>query len=265
MIWRFIKVFLPPLLLGLFAASAAVAAPAPAVTIEKNKFSLMSDFSRAGDFAFDGRNQLTLAMGVSVFALARSYDPHAQDVFNGHHRLGEFETLGNEVVGTGVPGALIGLGLLHVGVKKNQTREYKAGVALLEALAVTGVATHALKLGVRRERPDQSDQKSFPSGHTSTAFALAAVVDEFYDWRWSAPLWGLASITAISRVADNRHWLSDTIAGATLGAMVGHAFSRAHKPELDGAYVERRRKPTWHVWLEPRDGDGRVLEFLFAI
>jgi membrane-associated phospholipid phosphatase len=64
---------------------------------------------------------------------------------------------------------------------------------------------------------------SLPSGHTTVAFAFAAAADK------STPpskiktgiLYSLASITAISRVYHDKHWLSDVVIGGTLGYLIG--------------------------------------------
>ena len=59
---------------------------------------------------------------------------------------------------------------------------------------------------------------SFPSGHAALAFATAAAVAMLWPtarWRWGG--YALAAIVAAERVAENAHWLSDTVAAAALG------------------------------------------------
>ena len=106
--------------------------------------------------------------------------------------------------------------------------------ALLAAtLAVaTGIALFiTLKHAFRRERPCQiephcwaellpPDQFSFPSGHTITAFAVAISLGEFYPELLPGLLFCAISIAA-SRIVLGMHFLSDVLAGATLGAMLG--------------------------------------------
>jgi undecaprenyl-diphosphatase len=63
---------------------------------------------------------------------------------------------------------------------------------------------------------------SFPSGHTATAFAAAAVVAAFYPrLRW--PIYGLAALVGLSRMYLGVHFTLDVIAGAILGLIVGKA------------------------------------------
>ena len=54
----------------------------------------------------------------------------------------------------------------------------------------------ALKYTVRRERPDGSNNKSFPSGHAASAFATATVLQRHYGWKVGAPAYALGSYVA---------------------------------------------------------------------
>lgn len=81
-------------------------------------------------------------------------------------------------------------------------------------------AKTALKAMVKEDRPDHSDNKSFPSGHTAMAFATARSIDKEFrkDCIW-IPIVGYAAATAIGieRVASNRHHWYDVVAGAGVG------------------------------------------------
>ena len=90
-----------------------------------------------------------------------------------------------------------------------------------------------MKVAVGRERPNQQDNKSFPSGHTSNAFALAAVAERHYGWKIGAPAYLLAGVVGLSRLHQDKHWLSDVMAGATLGYLVGRTTVRVNSRALD--------------------------------
>lgn len=81
-------------------------------------------------------------------------------------------------------------------------------------------AKTALKAVVKEERPDHSDNKSFPSGHAAIAFAAARSIDKEFrkDCIW-IPIAGYAAATAvgIERVASDRHHWYDVVAGAAVG------------------------------------------------
>ena len=82
-----------------------------------------------------------------------------------------------------------------------------------------GVKT-ALKGMVKEERPDHSDNQSFPSGHATMAFAAARSIDkEFRSESIWIPIAGYAAATAVGveRVASDRHHWYDVVAGAALG------------------------------------------------
>jgi len=92
--------------------------------------------------------------------------------------------------------------------------------------------TMLLKEVVRRERPNGEDSLSFPSGHASNAFALAAVAERHYGWKAGLPAYTLASLVAVSRLQRNKHYLSDVMAGATLGYIVGRTVVRVNGKPL---------------------------------
>ena len=79
---------------------------------------------------------------------------------------------------------------------------------------------NGLKYSVGRLRPDGSRRNSFPSGHTATAFMTATMLHKEYGWRspwFSIGGYTAAAVTGISRILNNRHWLSDVIAGGAIG------------------------------------------------
>ena len=73
---------------------------------------------------------------------------------------------------------------------------------------------------IKEERPDHSDNKSFPSGHAAMAFAAARSIDKEFrkDCIW-IPIAGYAAATAvgIERIANKRHHWYDVVAGAGIG------------------------------------------------
>ncbi|GLS82699.1 phosphatase PAP2 family protein [Paraferrimonas haliotis] len=87
---------------------------------------------------------------------------------------------------------------------------------LTKGVATTVVATHSLKLGFGKLRPDASTHNSFPSGHTSAAFSGAAFLHHRYGNAWAIPAYGAASFVGASRLYANRHYLDDVISGASI-------------------------------------------------
>jgi membrane-associated phospholipid phosphatase len=74
------------------------------------------------------------------------------------------------------------------------------------------------------------NNNSFPSGHTSTAFAIATVVANVYEKTpYIKPIsYGLATLTGLSRINDQKHWASDVFIGAALGYFTSKTLLRLH-------------------------------------
>ena len=91
------------------------------------------------------------------------------------------------------------------------------------AAGIMATAVNSMKYTIKRERPDGSKNNSFPSGHTATAFMAATIMHREYGLTRS-PLYSIggytvATTTAFSRQLNNRHWLSDVLAGAGIGVL----------------------------------------------
>jgi len=90
------------------------------------------------------------------------------------------------------------------------------GIRTLDALGTSVLLEQALKLIVREPRPDTGSRNSFPSGHTTAAFAIAAMESNYHPDQ--APIWYTgASLIGVSRIVLDRHWVHDVVAGAALG------------------------------------------------
>ncbi len=105
---------------------------------------------------------------------------------------------------------------------------------MLDAAIVNFAYTEVIKVAVGRERPNGADNQSFPSGHTSNAFALAAVAERHYGWKLGVPAYLLAGVVGASRIQQDKHYLSDVVAGATLGYIVGRTVVRVNGPLEEG-------------------------------
>ncbi len=99
-----------------------------------------------------------------------------------------------------------------------------------QALAVDAIWSSALKVSLHRLRPDHSNRYSLPSGHASAAFSLATVADRHFGRKAGIPAYALASYIGLTRVERNKHYLSDVLAGATLGVIVGRTVIQADEP-----------------------------------
>lgn len=89
--------------------------------------------------------------------------------------------------------------------------------------------TYALKALVDKTRPDQSDDDSFPSGHSSVAFQGAAFIQIRYGWKYGIPAYLGAAFVAWSRVDSDNHYTTDVLAGAAIGIASSLIFTRPYK------------------------------------
>jgi undecaprenyl-diphosphatase len=90
------------------------------------------------------------------------------------------------------------------------------------ALAPVNVTVETLKRLTDRARPDGAHSRSnaaFPSSHAANAFAVATVLARRWRRTWPAAF-ALAAIVAYSRLYLDRHWFTDVLAGAALGALL---------------------------------------------
>jgi len=135
----------------------------------------------------------------------------------------------------------------------------QTGREVLRAVVVSGAITALVKGAVGRARPFASpgdpdvftpwhgftnaSLASFPSGHTSAAFATATVLSRELNaahpgtrWLVSSLLFGAATFVGFSRVYQHQHWPSDVVAGAALGTITGYevvAHARGDRSPID--------------------------------
>ena len=117
--------------------------------------------------------------------------------------------------------------------------------AAASSVVAAGIVTPTLKLVIGRLRPRDSDDAytfdpfsghySFPSGHTTQAFAVASVIAaESEAWVVDVLAYGLAASVGGARIYHDAHFLTDVLAGAAIGTVVGHAMVREGRERRDG-------------------------------
>ena len=95
------------------------------------------------------------------------------------------------------------------------------------------VATYGLKKAIDKDRPDHSDDDSFPSGHTSIAFQGASFIHKRYGLEYSIPAYVGATFVGYSRIEADKHHTSDVLAGAALGVASSMFLTKSyHNDEL---------------------------------
>lgn len=169
----------------------------------------------------------------------------------------------------GGPGAVvIPLVTYGVGLLAHDRGTAAVGLHTGEAVFAASVVTTIVKAAVGRARPYVSHDsdasnfafgrglrrgdayQSFPSGHATASFALAAALAGEGRLRWpsvnrvTGPLgFGVATLVGASRIYHDAHWASDVIAGAGVGTVVGSVVSRYARTHPD-SWLERRLLPS---------------------
>ncbi len=135
--------------------------------------------------------------------------------------------------------------LAGIYIFSNQNHRHRS-VALtgLKAYIIGGGASALIKNIFHRHRPYENDppdpyiwdgpvpftldHASFPSGHTTSAFAVASVLAFGYkDKPWvGISSFTMATLVGLSRINDDKHWASDVVAGAALGSFIGITLSK---------------------------------------
>ena len=154
-------------------------------------------------------------------------------------------------IGSGVTLLVVCVALAVMSRRIRRPRLHDAACISALAFASAGLIEFSLKHLVGRPRPGAAlasagllgpsfapDIDSFPSGHATSVFAVATVFAAYYPrLRW--PLYALAAAIALGRVYLARHYVSDIIAGAALGAIVAACLYRYRQTLPGGITLER--------------------------
>lgn len=179
-----------------------------------------------------------LVAPIDLQIASRLQDPRAQE-----NRFLRTAATGFRLLGD--PGSfLTGAGIYLVGRLDGQRRLQTLGLHSVESILLADILGGGIKIVTGRQRPFvdiknpysfqlwrgfQGDQyRSFPSGHTITAFAFASTVTrevQFWHphagWLVGTVFYGGATLVGLSRIYNNMHWASDVMGGAAIGTIVG--------------------------------------------
>jgi hypothetical protein len=147
----------------------------------------------------------------------------------------------------------------------------EAGLLSLEALGHAQIVVFAIKEITNRQRPMDGDGRggfweggnAFPSGHVSSAFAVATVFAYEYRDHIAVPIaaYSVAGLISASRAAARKHWASDIFVAGALGFMVGRfTYKRNHNPRLPGSKVSRTDRLVPQIGFAP---GGATLSWAF--
>ncbi len=213
---------------------------------KKYVFSYWHDTKKivASPFHWKAKQWLTFTGVAGISVVTYVYDKEIYDFFR-QNRTTSTENISKYAVepwGSGLYSLPLLAGIYLTGIHNN--RHKNVALTGLKAYLLSGGAVQVAKYIFHRHRPGDNDPPdpylwdgpfpfttghvSFPSGHTTTAFAVASVLAYGYrDKPWiGITSYSMATLVGISRIHDGKHWPTDVIAGAALGTFIGITLSK---------------------------------------
>lgn len=141
---------------------------------------------------------------------------------------------------------IVGHPVLHLGIagawylagyEFKDLKTYNVGKNMISALLITDLSTLALKGAAAGTEGPKGQHFSWPSGHTSSTFAMASVLHQAYGPVVGVPMYALAGWVGFERLDDRKHMFSDVIFGGVLGLVIGHSVASGHLPQIAGGHI----------------------------
>ena len=191
----------------------------------------------ANDFSLYPRRPSTwviLGIGGATALLVHPFDDEVNAKLAGSEAAARFFAPG-KIIGSGYTQTGVAVGLYVIGRfvlphAEDAPRTNKVshlGFDLVRGLIVSETVTYGIKIAVRRDRPT-GECCSFPSGHSAAIFATASVLERHLGYRNAWPTLLIATYVAMSRLHDNRHFLSDVVFGSAVGISTGWTVVGRH-------------------------------------
>lgn len=164
--------------------------------------------------------------GISGISAANWDADVASDTMKHGRRWGgannSLDVAGHPATHLGVTSAIYAASLIS-----DDARAHEFSRAAIHALLLTDASVLALKVLFDSERPN-GEGYGFPSGHTASSFALAAVIEEQHGRIAGLTAYTAAGLVGWHRIDDRKHDLSDVLFGAALGLAIGKSVGRNH-------------------------------------
>ena len=195
-------------------------------------------------------NLAPLAVGAAATAAAKIPNARIERFFGAKEEY--FFNEPGEFAGSVWLAAPAMAGLLVVGQKSDDARFRSFTYSLAQGFVINQSLVMGIKKAVGSQRPNAENSLSFPSGHTSGAFTWATTVDSYYGHKAGIVAYLAATYVGFSRLDERAHRLTDVVAGATIGYIVGKTISRRANPD---------RRLDWNIVVPPGGGVGLSLQF----
>jgi membrane-associated phospholipid phosphatase len=203
---------------------------------------------------------------IAAIGVAHQYDSNVRTHFTGDSP-GALNSSNGHSVQDALPAAALFVGTWGAANLLDDRDGRREAGAMAEATVLSIGTAYILNYASGRRGPDQTagpnswwtGGSSFPSEHTTAAFAIGTVLAESGNqrYRWARRVlgYGVAGFTAYERLKHNSHWLSDTVAGAALGAASAR-FAMGREPGQRNLMVGFGLTPLPH---------GLMLRYTYAV
>ena len=175
--------------------------------------------------------------GVTAYSLTyvdKNNSQNFQNALGSSSFLNAINEVGDPVYASSFALAVFGTSLLT-----DNTKFQNAAFTSFQTVLYNHITVGALKFTFSRARPFdnegvrdfdffESTHTSFPSGHTSTAFALVTPWVMYYKHPATYTLYAIPAAVGIGRVSQGKHWLSDVTTAAIIGTYWGYYLSKKH-------------------------------------
>lgn len=174
---------------------------------------------------FSKKNVVPLMIGGAASGILAPFDSDIRDNIG---KDDESSTVGKIGAVMGGPAVVLPTvaGLLIAGNNSKNDRFHSFSYSLAQATVLEQALVNGLKYAIGRPRPDESNNRSFPSGHAATSFMAATVVQHYYGTKAGIIGYSAATFITLSRARENKHWATDLTAGAALGYIIGSSVCR---------------------------------------
>jgi len=232
--------------------------PSPTPSLEREFFkNILSDQKAIWTAPFHLERSDTkwvIPSGIGLMALIATDRITGDEMFESNRQVKASRAISHA-------GSIYGLGAVAstfylIGRKNNDYRMRETGLLSAEALVNSMIAEAALKEITQRARPLAGHERSeffdggssFPSGHSTQAWAVAAVIASEYKHRPAVQIaaYGFASAVSMARFTGHKHYLSDVLAGSALGFGIGKfVFNAHHRKSLNEEDYGAISKSAW--------------------
>ena len=201
----------------------------------------------------DQKRVLRTAGFVAALVPFSFLDEKVSEAARGWNRglFGDFLDCANEA--GSFKATLIPTGIFLVSLATDDAKFQDAAFTSLQAIIYTNVISFTVKSLIGRARPEDGKgahhfapfsefDASFPSGHTATAFAILSPWVFYYPHALTYGLLVIGGGAALARLQRQKHWMTDVLAGGTLGLSMAYWLSRKHQGRLPNTSVAQKQQ-----------------------